>query len=155
MIDPTGHEIAAIRSAIKPLSEFIDTEMGWETPLSDYDREEILMLIEVIITAYHHSLIEATVHICHALVRPHQMRQQICFQITRSARSHISLRSSSSSSQKIHWMVSSIRLMASGDGGPRRMGKRLACSCSITVRTNSGKALKYPCTFTGGKRFRV
>lgn len=59
MIDPTGHEIAAMRSAIKPLSEFIEAEMGWETPLSDYDRAEILLLIEVVVTAYHESLIAA------------------------------------------------------------------------------------------------
>ena len=59
MIDPTGHEIAAMRSAIKPLSEYIEHEMGWETPLSDYDRDEILTLIEVVVTAYHESLIAA------------------------------------------------------------------------------------------------
>lgn len=59
MIDPTGHEIAAMRSAIQPLSEFVEAEMGWETPLKEYDRDEILMLIEVIVTAYHAALITA------------------------------------------------------------------------------------------------
>ena len=59
MIDPTGHELAAMRSAIKPLCEFVENEMGWETPLQDYDRDEILLLIEVIVTAYHESLIAA------------------------------------------------------------------------------------------------
>ena len=58
MIDPTGNEIAAMRAALKPLSEFIDAEMEFETPLSDYDRHEILTLIEVIVTAYHDKLVE-------------------------------------------------------------------------------------------------
>ena len=48
-----------MRSSIKPLCEFVENEMGWETPLQDYDRDEILLLIEVIVTAYHESLIAA------------------------------------------------------------------------------------------------
>lgn len=59
MIDPTGHEIAAMRTAIKPLSEFVEAEMGWETSLKEYERDEILMLVEVIVTAYHEALIAA------------------------------------------------------------------------------------------------
>lgn len=57
MIDPDGHEIAAMRSAIGPMSEFVESEIGWETRFQDYEREEILMLIEVIVTAYQDALI--------------------------------------------------------------------------------------------------
>lgn len=60
VIDPTSHEIAAMRAVIKPLSEYIEHDMGWETPLNDYDRQEILTLIEVVVTAYHEALTKAT-----------------------------------------------------------------------------------------------
>jgi Family of unknown function (DUF6511) len=59
MIDPAPHEIAAMRAAIKPLTEFVESEMGFETPLMEYDRDEILALIEVIVTAYHDALLLA------------------------------------------------------------------------------------------------
>ena len=57
MIDPTGEEKAAMRSALQPLSDYIEHEIGWETPLSDFDRCEILELIEVIVTSYHNALL--------------------------------------------------------------------------------------------------
>lgn len=51
MIDPTDMEVAAIRSCLSPLGEFVG-EMGMERPLANYSREEILTLIDVVVTAY-------------------------------------------------------------------------------------------------------
>lgn len=60
MIDPTAQEMKAMHSVIEPLSEYIDAEIGWETPLGDYDRHEIMSLIEVVVTAYHDALLKET-----------------------------------------------------------------------------------------------
>ncbi len=59
MIDPTPYEIAAMRAAIQPMAEYIGADVGYNKPIQDYSREEILTLIEVIVTAYQDSLQKA------------------------------------------------------------------------------------------------
>ena len=51
MIDPTPTEIKAMQSVLRPLGEYV-AEVGTKKPLGDYSKEEILTLIEVVITAY-------------------------------------------------------------------------------------------------------
>ncbi len=55
MIDPTKHEIEAMKSAIAPLGEYV-AEVGMYKPLNDYSVEQILTMIEVVVTAYHERL---------------------------------------------------------------------------------------------------
>ena len=55
MIDPTKHEKEAMQAAIDPLGEYV-AEVGMYKPLNDYSKEQILTMIEVIVTAYHESL---------------------------------------------------------------------------------------------------
>lgn len=59
MIDPAPHEIAAMRAAIQPMAEYIGADIGFDKPLKDYSREEILTLIEVVVTAYQDALQKA------------------------------------------------------------------------------------------------
>ena len=56
MIDPTKEEKEAMEAAIQPLAEIV-TEIGMHLPLQDYRRDQILTVIEVIITAYQDYLI--------------------------------------------------------------------------------------------------
>jgi len=56
MIDPTKDEKRAMESALQPLGEYV-AEIGMHRPLQDYTREEVLTLIEVIVTAYQDYLI--------------------------------------------------------------------------------------------------
>ena len=51
VIDPTKQEKEAMQSAIQPLAEYV-TEIGIHRALQDYTREEILIMIEVVITGY-------------------------------------------------------------------------------------------------------
>ena len=51
VIDPTKEEKQAMEATIQPLAELV-TEIGMHLPLQDYTREQILTLIEVVITAY-------------------------------------------------------------------------------------------------------
>lgn len=55
MIDPTKHEKEAMQAAIAPLGEYV-AEIGMYKPLNDYSKEQILTMIEVVVTAYHESL---------------------------------------------------------------------------------------------------
>ena len=58
MTDPSEMEIAAMRSVLAPLGEYVGA-IGMQRCLADYSREQILMLIEVVVTAYqNHMLIE-------------------------------------------------------------------------------------------------
>jgi hypothetical protein len=58
MIDPTEMEIAAMRSCLSPLGEFVG-EIGMGRPLADYSRDEVLNLVDVVVTAYQvHMLLE-------------------------------------------------------------------------------------------------
>ncbi len=51
MIDPSEMEIAAMRACLAPLGEYVSA-IGMQRPLADYGRDEVLMLIEVVVTAY-------------------------------------------------------------------------------------------------------
>ena len=51
MVDLTDFERAAIQSCLKPLGECV-AEIGMDKPLSSYSKEQVLTLIEVIVTAY-------------------------------------------------------------------------------------------------------
>lgn len=56
MIDPSDMEIAAMRSCLSPLGEYVG-EIGIERPLADYSREEVLTLIDVVVTAYQEQML--------------------------------------------------------------------------------------------------
>ena len=51
MIDMTDFERNSISSCLKPLGECV-AEIGMDKPLSAYSKEQVLTLIEVIVTAY-------------------------------------------------------------------------------------------------------
>ncbi|MBF0453681.1 MAG: hypothetical protein HQL72_02550 [Magnetococcales bacterium] len=51
MTDATDLEKAAMASALAPLGEYVGS-IGMQRPLADYKKEEVLTLIEVVITAY-------------------------------------------------------------------------------------------------------
>ena len=51
MIDPSDMEIAAMRACLAPLGEYVG-EIGMQRPLAGYSRDEVLMLIDVVVTAY-------------------------------------------------------------------------------------------------------
>ena len=57
MIDPSDMELAAMRACMSPLGEYVGS-IGMERPLADYTREEVLTLIEVVVTAYQDQMIE-------------------------------------------------------------------------------------------------
>lgn len=58
MTDPSEMEIAAMRSALVPLGEYVGA-IGMERCLADYSMDQVLMVIEVAVTAYqNHMLIE-------------------------------------------------------------------------------------------------
>lgn len=57
MIDPSEMEIAAMQSCLEPLGEYV-ASICMERPLADYSREDVLTLIEVVITAYQSRMIE-------------------------------------------------------------------------------------------------
>ena len=49
MIDPSDMELAAMRACLSPLGEYVGS-IGMERPLADYTREEVLTLIDVVVT---------------------------------------------------------------------------------------------------------
>lgn len=51
MIDMTDFERAAIRACLAPLGACV-AEIGMDKPLAAYSKEQVLTLIEVIVTAY-------------------------------------------------------------------------------------------------------
>lgn len=57
MIDPSDMELAAMRACLSPLGEYVGS-IGMERPLADYTREEVLTLIDVLVTAYQDQMIE-------------------------------------------------------------------------------------------------
>jgi len=57
MIDPSDMELAAMRACLLPLGEYVGS-IGMERPLADYTREEVLTLIDVVVTAYQDQMIE-------------------------------------------------------------------------------------------------
>lgn len=52
MIDPTKQEQEAMNAVRKPLYELISTEIGLHKSIQDYTMEEMMTVIEVVITAY-------------------------------------------------------------------------------------------------------
>ena len=58
MTDATDLEKEAMASALAPLGEYVGT-IGMQRPLADYKKEEVLTLIEVVITAYQEYIIDA------------------------------------------------------------------------------------------------
>ena len=58
MIDPSEMELAAMASCLAPLGEYVGS-IGMQRPLADYSKDEVLMLIDVVVTAYQeHMLVE-------------------------------------------------------------------------------------------------
>jgi hypothetical protein len=57
MIDPSDMEIAAMQSCLGPLGQYVSA-IGMQKPLADYTREEVLSLIEVVVTVYQDCMIE-------------------------------------------------------------------------------------------------
>jgi hypothetical protein len=58
MIDPSDMELAAMASCLAPLGDYVGS-IGMQRPLADYRKEEVLMLVEVVVTAYQeHMLVE-------------------------------------------------------------------------------------------------
>jgi hypothetical protein len=51
VIDPSDMEIAAMRSALGPLGEYV-ASIGMDRPLADYGKDEVLRLVEVVVDAY-------------------------------------------------------------------------------------------------------
>jgi endogenous inhibitor of DNA gyrase (YacG/DUF329 family) len=59
MIDPTRNEKAAMEAVLPRLGEYV-ASIGMDRPLSDYSREEVLQLVDVVLTAYFDKLREIT-----------------------------------------------------------------------------------------------
>jgi hypothetical protein len=57
MIDPSDMELAAMRACLSPLGAYVGS-IGMERPLADYTREEVLTLIDVVVTTYQDQMIE-------------------------------------------------------------------------------------------------
>ncbi|MBF0097150.1 MAG: hypothetical protein HQM04_10735 [Magnetococcales bacterium] len=53
MVDATKLEQAAMAATLPPLGEYVGS-IGMNRPLSEYSREEVMTLVEVVITAYQH-----------------------------------------------------------------------------------------------------
>ncbi len=51
MIDPTDMELNAMAACLAPLGEFV-ASIGMQRSLADYRKEEVLTLIDVVVTAY-------------------------------------------------------------------------------------------------------
>ncbi len=56
MIDPSDMEIAAMWACLVPLGEYVGS-IGMQRPLADYGRDEVLRLIEVVVTAYQDGMV--------------------------------------------------------------------------------------------------
>lgn len=57
MIDTSDMELAAMHACLSPLGEYVGS-IGMQRPLADYTREEVLTLIEVVVTAYQNQMLE-------------------------------------------------------------------------------------------------
>ena len=58
MVDATDLEKAAMAAALRPLGEYVGS-IGMSRPLADYSKEEVLTLVEVVITAYQEHMANA------------------------------------------------------------------------------------------------
>lgn len=61
MIELIELELAARHSCLAPLGEFV-ADIGMERPLTDYQREEVVQLIDVVVCAYQRHMVEAYEH---------------------------------------------------------------------------------------------
>ncbi len=59
VIDPTHNEKAAMEAVLPRLGEYV-ASIGMDRPLADYSREEILQLVDVVLTAYFDNLRDLT-----------------------------------------------------------------------------------------------
>lgn len=59
VIDPTHNEKAAMESVLPNLGEYV-ASVGMDKPLSAYSRDEILQMVDVVLTAYFDNLRELT-----------------------------------------------------------------------------------------------
>ena len=59
VIDPTHNEKAAMEAVLPHLGEYV-ASVGMDKPLSAYSREEILQMVNVVLTAYFDNLRELT-----------------------------------------------------------------------------------------------
>ena len=51
MVDATDLEKAAMTASLRPLGEYVGS-IGMTRPLADYNKDEVLTMVEVVITAY-------------------------------------------------------------------------------------------------------
>ena len=51
MIDPTDLELEAMAATLKPLGEYV-ASIDMHRPMSAYTREEVLTMIDVVVTAF-------------------------------------------------------------------------------------------------------
>ncbi len=59
MIDPTDLEKAGMEAALVPLGEYV-AEIGMQRPFAALTKQEVLTLIEVVVTAYQDRLREGS-----------------------------------------------------------------------------------------------
>lgn len=59
MIDPTANEKAAMAAVLPQLGEYV-ASVGMDKPLAGYSRDEILQLVDVVVSAYFDHLKEIT-----------------------------------------------------------------------------------------------
>jgi predicted metalloendopeptidase len=59
MIDPTDLEKAGMEAALVPLGEYV-AEIGMQRPFAELTKQEVLTLIEVVVTAYQDRLREGS-----------------------------------------------------------------------------------------------
>jgi hypothetical protein len=59
VVDPTHNERAAMEAVLPRLGDYV-AAIGMERPLSAYTRDEVLQLVDVVLTAYFDSLRELT-----------------------------------------------------------------------------------------------
>ncbi len=53
MTDATDLERAAMAATLAPLGEYVGS-IGMHRPMADYSKQEVLTLVEVVVTAYQH-----------------------------------------------------------------------------------------------------
>jgi hypothetical protein len=56
MIDPSELEIASMQHCLGPLGDFVES-LGMNRPLADYSKQEVLDLIDVIVTTYQERMV--------------------------------------------------------------------------------------------------
>ena len=57
MVDPNEMETAAMQACLRPLGEYVGS-VGLQRPLADYSRDEVLTLVDVVVTAYQDHMVE-------------------------------------------------------------------------------------------------